>query len=221
MSTWQICLTWGDARTHNLAQWFLTGSTVRSSGAPRMNAKVLSECPSKQTTNPPYHNSVWSFIMHLPCSCADEGPQVNIFRNRVLVVVMSKNPWSRTNRLCAGYNNAHRILYRISKNVSLCPHQVTHFIRIFEILAIKKPVCLCSVIWILIQHFYPFTSFAQCFSYISIFLPLSNASVWRCPKVIDQREFPNSWGSEARFSGVRNAIFEGEGLYLRCKNRDL
>jgi len=39
--------------------------------------------------------------------------------------------------------------------------------------------------------------------------------------VVPKREFPNSWGSEARFSGVRNAIFEGEGLYLRCKNRDL
>jgi len=40
--------------------------------------------------------------------------------------------------------------------------------------------------------------------------------------VVPNRGFPDPKGSEARFFGVRNAIFEGESLYvLGSKNRDL
>jgi len=31
---------------------------------------------------------------------------------------------------------------------------------------------------------------------------------------VPNREFPDPWGSETRFLGVRNAIFESESLYV-------
>jgi len=50
-----------------LRQWFLTGSQVKRLGAPRRNAKVFSECHSKQLIR--LITIVFiSLIMHLLCS---------------------------------------------------------------------------------------------------------------------------------------------------------
>jgi len=35
-------------------------------------------------------------------------------------------------RLRAAYNNAYRIMHYIPKNVSVCPHQVSHCVRTFD-----------------------------------------------------------------------------------------
>jgi len=40
--------------------------------------------------------------------------------------------------------------------------------------------------------------------------------------MVPNRGFPDPKGSEARFLGIRNAIYDGKSLYvLGCKNRDL